>query len=100
MAKTTLHNKGKRKIVLKGGEILPGQSVRLNKESADKLLALFPDELSNPEKAQEIFEDPEEIEDGLNDLTRAELKDLLEGAGVEHDANAKKAELLELAEQL
>lgn len=45
-----LHNRGKRSIGYSGGAIAPNKSAKVEIEEADKLLALYPDELTDVKK--------------------------------------------------
>lgn len=100
MANKTIFNKGRRAIVDGNVRLEPNAAVKLKEARADKLLGLFPNELIDPAKAQEQFEDAEDASEELADLTVPEIKELLEDNGVEFESNAKKAELVELASQL
>ena len=86
-----VQNQGKRKFILKEGEIKPLGILKMSDEAAKKICASYPDELKILDEAQA---EPEE--DDLMFKTKVELMEMLDDKGIDYKPTINKAQLIEL----
>nr|DAD77673.1 MAG TPA: hypothetical protein [Siphoviridae sp. ctPi453]DAD78756.1 MAG TPA: hypothetical protein [Siphoviridae sp. ctH2C26] len=85
------------------GDIFPRKGFEVSKDRIDELigkgvLSAKGEEAPAPAPAEEVAPAEEAEEKPLEKLKVAELKELLDKAGVEYEADAKKADLVALAQ--
>lgn len=117
MSKTTLFNKSERTFQTAEGDLLPHGQLAVSEKLSERLLKLYPDELTLAdaakaagltEKAAEEKVEEETEDDGEGDgtdetvldlkpLTKAQLAEYLTEHGIAFETDANKTRLLELA---
>ena len=92
-----VQNQGKRKFILKEGEIAPLGTIEMDNEAAEKICASYPTEL----KIIKAFNEPkqaEAVEDDLSFKTKVELMEMLDKKGIEYKPVMNKTQLIALLE--
>lgn len=91
-----VQNQGKRKFILKEGEVAPLGTLELDDIAAQKICASYPDELKIIKvMGQPSLGEPNN-DDDLTLKTRVDLMEMLDEKGIEYKPNAKKDELIAL----
>ena len=100
-----IHNKSSRGFYLRGGVFLAvGEKIAVSEDEAGLLVNLYPDEIESMESLikQFQFEKNDEAAEEVDYSTFkvADLKEILEKAGVEIPEGSKKADLVEMVQNL
>lgn len=90
-----VQNQGKRKFILKEGEIKPLGVLTMSDEEAEKICASYPDELKIIGAQCEPVVAEQESDD-LMFKTKVELMEMLDDKGIEYKSTMNKAQLIEL----
>lgn len=114
MSKTTLFNKSERTFQTAEGDLLPHGQLEVSEKLSERLLKLYPDELTLAAAAKAagltekaaVEEETEDDGEGdgtdetvveLKTLTKAQLAEYLTEHGIAFETDANKTRLLELA---
>lgn len=89
-----VQNQGKRKFILKEGEIAPLGTIEMDNEAAEKICKSYPDEL----KIIKAFGEPKQEDDDLSFKTKVELMEMLDEKGIEYKPVMNKTQLIALLE--
>lgn len=90
-----VQNQGKRKFILKEGEMAPLGTLEMSDEEAGKICASYPTEL----KIIKAFGESKEVEEDDDDLTlktKVELMEMLDEKGIDYKPIMNKAQLIAL----
>lgn len=90
-----VQNQGKRKFILKEGEIAPMGTLEMDDKEAQKICASYPDEL----QILKVMNQPslgEPESDDLMDKTKVELMEMLDEKGIEYKPIMNKTQLIAL----
>ena len=90
-----VQNQGKRRFILKEGEIAPLGILEMSDEEAQKICASYPTEL----KVLQVMNQPslgEPESDDLMEKTKVELMEMLDEKGIEYKPIMNKAQLIAL----
>lgn len=91
-----VQNQGKRKFILKEGEIKPLGVLTMSDEEAEKICASYPDELKIIGAQCEPVPVKEEDDNDLMFKTKVELMEMLDDKGIDYKPTMNKAQLIEL----
>ena len=94
-----VQNQGKRKFILKEGEIAPLGTLEMDNDAAEKICASYPSELKILKVMnQPSLGEPETDADDLMFKTKVELMEMLDEKGIEYKPIMNKAQLIALLE--
>ena len=93
-------NQGKRKFILKEGEIAPLGTLEMDNEAAVKICKSYPDELKvikvlSAKQAEPAVAEQEDSDD-LMFKTKVDLMEMLDDKGIDYKPTMNKAQLIEL----
>lgn len=92
-----VQNQGKRKFIVKDGEIAPMGTLEMDDKEAQKICASYPDELKVLKVMnQPSLGEPEADADDLMEKTKVELMEMLDEKGIEYKPIMNKAQLIAL----
>lgn len=91
-----VQNQGKRKFIVKDGEIAPMGTLEMDDKEAQKICASYPDELKVLKVLGEKKVETEADADDLMEKTKVELMEMLDEKGIEYKPIMNKAQLIAL----